>query len=505
MQSATSVRRLQNSTAKLLPICGARSCGERPGGTGKLSGWKRVYALFMLCAITAIASRAQTFTTLLSFDGSNGSNPQPYGSLVQGLDGKFYGITQDGGANGYGTVFKITRSGTLTTLHSFCVNLSNRADGAYPVAGLLLATNGSLYGSTYQGGGNNCSSSCGTVFEITPNGTLTTLYTFCAKANCADGAFPVGTLVQAAGGEFYGTTLGGGAYGRGTVFKITQSGTLTTLYSFKLGSPLAGLVQATDGNFYGTAEHGGEYDHGKVFKITPSGKLTTLYSFCSEAGCPDGSRPDGALIQADGNFYGPTLGTNIGFSTVFKMTAGGQLTTLYTFCSQNGCDDGDGPSSLVQAADGNFYGAAYNDGGHGCGTVFELTPAGSLTTLHSFDDTDGCNPFGGLLQATNGKFYGTPYFGGGDSRGTVFSLDVGLPPFVEGLPYSDKVGKNIKILGQGLTGTTAVSFNGTAASFTVKSDTYLVATVPNGATTGFVTVTTPGGALTSNRQFRVTP
>jgi hypothetical protein len=106
MQTDTSVRRLQNSIGMLLPICGARSCGERPGGTGKLSGWKRVYALFLLCAVTSIASPAQTFTTLLSFDGSNGSNPQPSGSLVRGLDGKIYGITQDGGTNGYGTVFQ---------------------------------------------------------------------------------------------------------------------------------------------------------------------------------------------------------------------------------------------------------------------------------------------------------------------------------------------------------------------------------------------------------------
>lgn len=409
-----------------------------------------------------------------------------------------------------GRFFKITRSGTLTTLHSFCVNLSNCADGAYPVAGLLLATNGSLYGSTYQGGGNNCSSSCGTVFKITPSGTLTTLYTFCAKANCADGAFPVGNLVQATSGDFYGTTEGGGAYGRGTVFKMTQSGTVTTLYSFKLGSPVAGLVQATNGDFYGAAQRGGEYSHGRVFKITPNGKLTTLYNFCSEPHCPDGAAPDGTLIQAaDGNFYGPTLGANIEYGTVFKITADGKLTTLYTFCTLNACADGDGPSTLVQAADGNFYGATYGYGMYDCGTVFELTPAGTLTTLYSFDDTDGCAPFAGLLQATNGKFYGTPYFGGNNSCsmgcGTVFSLDVGLPSFVEALPYSGKVGKNIKILGQGLTGTTAVSFNGTAASFTVKSDMYLVATVPNGATTGFVTVTTPSDMLTSNRQFRVTP
>jgi uncharacterized repeat protein (TIGR03803 family) len=246
-----------------------------------------------------------------------------------------------------------------------------------------------------------------------------------------------------------------------------------------------------------------------VFKITPSGKLTTLYSFCGQANCPDSAGPDGTLIQAaDGDFYGPTLGGgNNSYGTVFKITASGKLTTLYSFAGYP--TDGSGPSTLVQAANGNFYGATYNSGMHGCGTVFELTPTGTLTTLHSFDHTDGCNSFAGLLQATNGKFYGTPYFGGSNSCsmgcGTVFSLGVGLPPFVEALPYSGKVGKNIKILGQGLTGTTAVSFNRTAASFTVKSDTYLVATIPNGATAGFVTVATPSGTLTSNRQFRVTP
>jgi uncharacterized repeat protein (TIGR03803 family) len=171
---------------------------------------------------------------------------------------------------------------------------------------------------------------------------------------------------------------------------------------------------------------------------------------------------------------------------------------------------------LVQGFDGNLYGTGGGGGVYNDGTVFEITPGGKLTTLHSFassSPTDGSGPEAALMQATNGTLYGETTGGGSGSScgccgcGTVFSLSVGLGPFVEAVPYSGKVGAVIKFLGQGLTGTTAVLFHGTttSASFTVKSDTYLIATVPSGATTGFVTVKTPGGTVTSNKVFRVTP
>jgi uncharacterized repeat protein (TIGR03803 family) len=195
------------------------------------------------------------------------------------------------------------------------------------------------------------------------------------------------------------------------------------------------------------------------------------------------------------------------------MTPGGRVTTLHSF---DGTDGSNYKGGLVQATDGNFYGTTFGGGANGYGTLFKITPGGTLTTLHNFDGTDGAHPYGSLLQATNGTFYGTTSYcnlygtpsGCGCPTlgcGTVFSLSVGLGPFVTFLPAARPVGGVVQILGQGFTGATGVSFNGTAATFTVESDTFLTATVPAGATTGFITVTEPDGTLTSNKIFRVTP
>src|ERR1039457_3341095 len=187
----------------------------------KLNWATRACAVLVLCATTAIALPAQTLTTLFSFDGTHGQ--QPAGTLVQATNGDLYGTTYAGGANnGGGTVFKITPGGTLTTLYSFC-SQTNCTDGAYPSAGLVQAANGDLYGTT-SGGWAGGANSDGTVFKITPGGTLTTLYNFCSQTNCADGVGPEAGLVQAANGNLYGTTYGG-ANSYGTVFKITPSGT----------------------------------------------------------------------------------------------------------------------------------------------------------------------------------------------------------------------------------------------------------------------------------------
>jgi uncharacterized repeat protein (TIGR03803 family) len=359
-------------------------------------------------------------------------------------------------------------------------------------------------------------------------GTFTTLFSF----DNMDGAFPFnGALVQATNGDLYGTTAGVGANGHGTVFKITPSGTLTTLYGF--GSQTtdgyganAGLVQATNGYLYGTTEFGGAGPYGSgggtVFKITPSGTLTTLYSFCLQSGCPDGELPLSGLVQGtNGYLYGTTAagGANGNLGTVFKITPSGTLTTVYSFCSQSGCADGDDPvAGLVQATDGNFYGTTDYGGagkyGSG-GTVFKITPSGKLTTLYSFCSqsrcTDGEYPYAALVQATNGDFYGTTYVGGatiggcmlGNGCGKVFSLSVSLGPFVETQTTSGKVGAAVKILGSDLIGATSVTFNGTAATFTVVSRYLITTTVPAGATTGTVQVVTPNGTLSSNLPFRV--
>jgi uncharacterized repeat protein (TIGR03803 family) len=468
--------------------------------------------IIALCGAAAGQSEKVSFTTLVNFDGSNGISPD-FETLVQGTDGALYGTTFAGGNNDNGSVFKITTAGTLTTLHLF-----DGGDGQLPVSGLLLTTSGLLYG-TASGGGQ--STYYGTIYTITEAGKFTTRYNFCLTGPCPDGSNPYGALVQGINGLFYGTTYQGGTANQGTVFSMTPAGTLTTLHNF-LGfpgdgaGPYAALVQGGDGNFYGTTRSGGD-GSGTVFKITPDGTFTTLYVFTGGA---DGGNPSSALVEDNqGNFYGTTQGvgtTNAG--TIFKITSSGALTTLYTFCSRPNCSDGAQPTAgLTLATDGNFYGTTDAGGDstchapYGCGTVFKMTPAGALTPLHTFEYSDGWAPFGGLLQATNGTFYGTTASGGNTACdapqgcGTVFSLSVGLGPFISLTRPAARVGQTIGILGQGLTGSTSVSFNGTAAQFKVVSGTYITATVPTGAISGSVVVTTPGGSLTSNRAFRVLP
>ena len=460
---------------------------------------------FVLCAATTIPAAAQTLTTLVSFNDADGAEPNI--PLVQGRDGNFYGMTGTGGANNAGTIFKVTPSGTLTTLYNFC-SQPGCTDGINtPLigGGLVLGTDGNFYGTTTEGGPNStCNGggqSCGTIFKITPLGVLTTLHSF----NGADGSFPNG-MVQATDGNFYGTGQEGGANGAGTFFKMTRSGTLTTLYNFCSqtnctdgGGPSSAPVQAADGNFYGTTFGGGTgQGGGTVYKITPKGAFTTLVTM--------GGSPAGALIQAtDGNFYG----TGARSGTVFKMTTSGSLTTLgvvglYAY------------AGLVQATDGNLYGTVYAQPG----SVFAITLGGTVTTEYSFcsqpNCTDGDYPLAGLIQGTDGNLYGTTIVGGADTAcnliqgaggcGTVFSLSVAsLRPFVEAVNNSGKVGATIEFLGQGFNPSTTVSFNGTPATPSVASPTYLTATVPSGATTGFVTITTLGGTLRSNKRFRVIP
>jgi uncharacterized repeat protein (TIGR03803 family) len=495
----------------LRPFALTLTRGRKQDNVGKSSLSKMACFVAVFCVAAAIAAPAQTFTSLLSFDYTDGAGPQ-WGGLVQGLDGNFYGTTTGGGANtsgcsrspGCGTVFKITPGGALTTLHNF----SDDAGGWGPMPGLVLATNGDFYGVNSNGG----SLGSGVAFKITAGGTLTTLLSF----NYGEGANPNSVLVQATSGNLYGTTVNGGTTpcyvdGCGSIFEMTPAGALTTLPKFDFTDGWdpqnALMVQATNGDLYGETAGGGSFSCpspaigcGTVFKITPGGGFTSLHSFNGT----DGSIPFGGLVQgSDGNFYGTTFvgGANAD-GTVFKITPGGRVTVLHSFDGTDGLNPNAG---LVLATDGSFYGTTTAGGANGDGTIFKITPGGTLTTLHNFDGTDGVYANSVMLQATNGTFYGTTYAGGTSGDGTVFSLSTGLGPFVTFLPAARPVGGVVEILGQGFTGATGVSFNGTAALFTVKSDTYLTATVPAGATTGSITVTEPGGTLTSNKIFRVTP
>jgi uncharacterized repeat protein (TIGR03803 family) len=500
----------------------SHSPSQKGSTTGELSFFGRVCFVFAFCALTAIASPSQTFTTLASAGEKDASLNGP---LVQGIDGNFYGTSQSGGHGvygGVGTVFKTTPAGKVTPIYAF-----SGPDGDNPNAALVLGTDGNFYGTTLEEGSNGD----GTVFKITPAGTLTTLYSFSGP----DGYFPTVLVQSATDGNFYGITIWGGPSanctdrpGCGTVFKLTPEGALTTLHSFdgNDGAYPNALVQGTDGNFYGTTFYGGanslpactdnesEAACGTVFKITPGGTLTTLHSFDLK----DGALPTTLIQASDGDFYGTTaFGGHVacpqdqyGCGTIFKITAGGTLTTLHRFTGADGFNG----SGLLQAMDGNFYGTTAKGGANtsgcfdGCGTIFKVTPTGTLSTLYSFcaqtNCPDGSGPQG-LLQGTNGIFYGTTPFGGAGALGAVYSLSTGLSAFVDTVPAAGQVGAGIIILGNNLTGTTSVTFNGAAATFTVLSSAEITAVVPTGATSGTVEVTTPKKTLKSSIQFRVTP
>jgi len=397
-----------------------------------------VCLMLALYAAAALTCPAQTLTTLVSFAGTNGANPSS--SLVQGNDGNFYGTTLFGGANGdacnnssgCGTVFKLTPSGTFTTLYEFC-SQPNCADGYFPSAALIQGTDGNLYGTT---DGNGSTSSGGTVFRVSPAGTLTTIYHFCAVGpNCSDGNDPGGGVIQATDGNLYGTTIRGGngaacpyTYGCGTVFKMSTSGALTTLKVFCTEVncadglfPQAGLVQATNGSFFGTTYEGGtnlcsgDSPCGTVFNIFMNGAFASLHSFSGS----DGSNPDAPLLQGtDGNFYGTTIGQP---GTVFQITQDGVLTTLHTF---TGGDGAGSQAGLTQAGDGNFYGTTTSNGGSS--TIFKITPTGMLSTVYVFCSlpqcADGYEPLAGVVQAIDGNLYGTTYAGGANGLGTVFRI-----------------------------------------------------------------------------------
>ncbi len=359
-------------------------------------------------------------TTLGYFDGTNGRRPS---NVVQGTDGALYGTTLYGGTylsivGGVGTAFKITDSGSLTTLVSF-----NGTNGGSPNR-VLRGRDGNLYGTTGWGGAlytGGLFGGGGTVFKLTPDGALTTLVSFFGT----NGHSPF-SLVQGSDGSFYGTTSPENAPNYGTVFKATTNGTMTTLFAFNVadcGSPVA-LLQGTDGKLYGTTSGGGTSSYGTLFSIAPDGDFSRLASFTAT----DGATPYSSLVQGrDSNFYGTTYsGGTSGFGTVFNMTPGGAFTILHSFDGTNGSYPA---AALVQGSDGYLYGTTSGlmittNGGvmHDNGTVFRAATNGSFTTLHSFTGADGRNPIAGLIQGNDGDFYGTTPLGGPNDYGTVFKI-----------------------------------------------------------------------------------
>lgn len=390
-------------------------------------------------------------------DGQN-----PYGELIKGPDGNFWGMTSSGGANGYGTIFKITLDGAYTVVKNFSI----AADGANPRGHLVLAKDGNFYGLTYSGGangagtifkfttggsytvihslnktteGSNSYSSLtegkdgnlygitqyggtfdlGTIFKVTTSGALTVLHHFNGSV---DGGNSEGDLIEAADGNLYGMCYGGGASGGGTIFKISKSGTYTVLKSLSSttgANPYGNLFQDTDGTFYGMTRTGGTKSGGTIFKMTTSGSVTVIHSFDNTT---EGSVPNGSLIKGtDGNLYGMTsTGGPNRWGTAFKVTTAGALTVLAAF---DGSSMGNVPmESLIKGKDSAYYGTTSAGGAYDYGTIFKIC-GGKTTVLHSFNrPTEGGVPKGSLIQATDGNFYGMTPEGGSKGWGTIFKI-----------------------------------------------------------------------------------
>jgi uncharacterized repeat protein (TIGR03803 family) len=349
--------------------------------------------------------------------------------LIQALDGNFYGTTSRGGEFDRGTVFRITPGGDEAVLYSFA---GGSADGIDPSGALVQGSDGNFYGTTTSGGISACApdfstgalASCGIVFKVTPGGKETVLHFF---GGTGDGGAPNGALLQAPDGNFYGTT----SDASGTVFKLTPAGVETVLFSFPNsaldGSKPSSLILGPNGSFYGTTFAGGQSNYGTVFTITPAGAETVLYSFAAGG---DGENPSAPLVKgSDGNFYGTTaFGGTSHQGTAFRTTPGGQETVLYSF--PGGTGNGANPyTALIQGLDGSLYGGAAGGNqnsdfcGGGCGSLYAITLIGHETVLYLFSAStlDGALP-SGLIQGSDGNFYGTTSEGGRFDGGEVFQI-----------------------------------------------------------------------------------
>ncbi len=462
-----------------------------------------VLSLFL--AGMAYSSHAQSFNVLYSFGVTDGSQNGPVGILAQGTDGNIYGEVNPDTSK----LYVISTSGAESLLWDSDVQygLGYGCD-----SGLTVGTDGLLYGTCSSWNYNTTGS--GAIFKYDPShGQLgfTPLYVYPPFGD--GGAEYPSPLALGPDGNFYGTTEGDLTNPYGTVFMVTPGGAYTTLHVFQgqagndgaypSGTP---LLFASDGNFYGTTNEGGisgRQNGGTLYRITPSGTLTVLKY------APDGYGALVGLTQGqDGNGYGQTsLGGASDQGLIYQLTPTGKVTVLHSFNATR--DDADAPDfPLTAGTDGKMYGASesYQSGGYGPESLFQITPSGHYTDLYNGfcnPQSNACIPSSPLLLHTSGTFFGVTEQGGTEGRGTFYSLTNSLSPFVQLQLPVGSVGSSIGIFGQGFAKASAVSFNGTAATYSVVSDTYMTATVPHGATSGYVTVAEGQTSLRSSLPFNV--
>ena len=402
-------------------------------------------ATAILAGTTFSSAQVPGFTTLVEFTGNSGTRTgsRPYAGLIQASDGDFYGTTARGGASDLGTIYKVTAGGTFTSLRAF-TGAAQPTGGLYPVAGLAEHTDGMLYGTT---SGDFASGSYGIAYRVSASGsTFNNIVFFGGQTLANKGSTPLGSMIKASDGFFYGTTQygGTGTVNFGTIYKIAPStGALTTVIEFsnngannRGASPNAQLVDGGDGYLYGTTFAGGPQDFGTVFKLRVSnGSLTTLATFTNASSPNPGKWPIGAMLLAsDGLLYGTTVnGGAFNAGVIYRVNpTSGAVTTIVEFNDNTGVAQGAYPvGALVQGNDGYLYGATQNGGplpGDN-GTIYRLTVGGVLTPrLIDFTGQTGAakgqGPYSGLLKAADGRIYGTTQFGGAGNKGTVFRLTI---------------------------------------------------------------------------------
>jgi uncharacterized repeat protein (TIGR03803 family) len=436
------------------------------------------------------AAQSATIESLYSLNASvDGSTP--YSNLVQGPDGSFYGTNARDGVNGNGTIFRVTPKGVYTVLYAF----QGGVGGEGPETGLYLASDGNFYGTS--GGG---ASGFGMVYRVSPAGVFTSLYSFTGGT---DGAAPYGGVIEGSDGNFYGTTASGGAVnaagfpGYGTIYKMTPDGVLTTIYTFTGGdadgaSPYAGLVEGSDGFLYGTGNNDEvgdtSYEVGNVFKVSKTGVFTNLYHF---QGGNDGGNPDGGLVEGpDGSFYGSTHNYGLfanddddtGQGVLYNITPTGTFKTLYEFTGQ--ADSGRPEGTLAFGSDGNLYGTTTNSPQ---GTLFQLTTSGGFVTLGLLGNN--AESLAGPIVGSDGNLYGTTANGGANGNGQIFqaALSPALLPTVQ-----------LTLSAQTVTVGTPVQLSWQVANAFSTTAQRCVASMQNGATSGGTWTGLQTGTLSGN-------
>jgi len=402
---------------------------------GSAKGWRAVLAVTAPIALCSSAHAAKLVTLhdfCTTLENNLCSDGQAPASRLLKIGTKLYGFSTVGGATQESILYAVGTSKTFQSVATFC-NESPCPEGMIPGRYLARGAEGNYYGVTTA----DATADGGTIFRVSPSGQVTTVYQFCSLKRCGDGSGPVSVVVDKHG-ELFGTTVAGGGYREGTVFRFDASGGLKVLHDFCASTSCpdsntpGALTLGSDGNIYGVTAAGGAVGAGTVFQITPTGTFNTLYSFCSHnkpVECSDGEEPTPKLAEGPGgDFYGLTsTGGADGEGTVFQITTTGTLKTLYSFCSQTDCDDGEVPADgLVVAADGSFYGVTTGGGNYFNGLVFNITASGTYSVVSDFCRLGGCFD-GALPQAAptlskNGTLYGTTTAGGDANEGTVYAL-----------------------------------------------------------------------------------